>query len=396
MYDYTIHAFFNSTQIVGVLNAVVNLMGSGGTAGDYLGLVRVAAVLGLFLAVTYGLVRARGEEAGMYLLMVAVFYSTLLVPRVTVQVQEHGGGLTVGGAITPVANVPIGLAFFASTTSKIGFWLTDQTETFFSLPDTTLRLTSSGLMGGSRILREAAGATISDPILAQDIISFMRDCVNPEILNSPTSLKSLTESNDILTDINTLGLVNPGRVVTLAGFASPQSCSDAYSTIKTLMAAEASTWVTKLGKLLGPQLSNSDANTYATAMLPAADALVITSASTAANALKQRMMINALNDTSKTLGQILNDPAAVQAAYGEAQATQTTNATYRIMATLAREALPVIRNALELVLYGIFPIILIVIIISGSRGGKVLMSYVMMLLWCQLWAPLYAIVNYLS
>ena len=173
---YTIYCYFNADQIQGILNAVVMLMGSSGVDGDYLSLVRVAALLGSFMAVCYGFLRARGEDAAHYMLMVAIFYTTLFIPRVTVTIEDHGGA-GVGAPIV-VDNVPIGLAFFASTTSHIGYWLTDKTETFFSLPDTSLRLSSHGLMGGARALRLAQSAAMPDPILAQDVTNFMRECIN--------------------------------------------------------------------------------------------------------------------------------------------------------------------------------------------------------------------------
>ena len=106
---YTIYCYFNSEQIQGILNAVVMLVGSGGVDGDYLSLVRVAAIMGMFMAMCYGFLRARGEDAAHYLVMVAIFYSTLFVPRVTVQIEDHGGAGT--GAPIVVDNVPLGLAF---------------------------------------------------------------------------------------------------------------------------------------------------------------------------------------------------------------------------------------------------------------------------------------------
>ena len=107
-------------------------------------------------------------------------------------------------------------------------------------------------------------------------------------------------------------------------------------------------------------------------------------------------MINALNDTGKTVAQIMGDPTAVQAALGESIATQSANSSYRVMAKMAQESLPLIRNAMELVLVGLFPIILLIIILAGTKGGLVLKSYVMMMFWVQLWAPIYAIINYVG
>lgn len=394
---YTIYCYFNADQIQGILNAVVMLMGSSGVDGDYLSLVRVAALLGSFMAVCYGFLRARGEDAAHYMLMVAIFYTTLFIPRVTVTIEDHGGA-GVGAPIV-VDNVPIGLAFFASTTSHIGYWLTDKTETFFSLPDTSLRLSSHGLMGGARALRLAQSAAMPDPILAQDVTNFMRECINPELVVSPTLVNSLLVSKDIWTDLGPsgIGVLNPGRMVTLSGNTGSVQCDDAYTNkIGPRLAPAATTEFARIAQILSPNASPATANTMLASLLPASEGLIMTASASTTDAIRQRMMINMLNDTSSNMAQVMNDPTAAQTALGTAMATSNANTAYSVMARLAQETLPLVRNAIELVVLGIFPIVLILIIIAGSKGGMVLRSYVMTMLWVQLWAPLYAIVNYVG
>ncbi len=394
MDPYVIYAFYNSDQVRGVLNAIVMLMGAGGVDGDFLSLIRITAMLGLFVAVAVGFLRARGEDAGMYLVMMAIFYSVLFIPRVTVTIQDVG---YAAGAPQTVANVPIGLAFFASTTSKIGYWLTDRTETVFAFPDENIGFKKGGMMGASRALRESQGASFTEPILAQDMQLFMRDCVNPEILVNPPTLTTLMASRAIWTDFNTLGLINPGRIVSLASQVGAVNCQDAYANILgPRIAAQAVSERSRIARILSPFIPPANAEAAIVTLLPAAEGLVMTASASAAEAIQQRMMINMLNDTSQTLGQVMNDPTAVQNAVAAAQASQAANSSYRIMAKLAAETLPMIRNALELVIIGVFPIILILVVVAGAKGGVVLRSYVMSMLWVQLWAPLYAIVNYVG
>jgi len=393
---YTVFCYFNSEQIQGILNAVVMLMGSGGVDGDYLSLVRVAALLGSFMAVCYGFLRARGEDAAHYMLMVAIFYTTLFIPRVTVTIEDHGLG---AGAPITVDNVPIGLAFFASTTSRIGYWLTDRTETFFSLPDTSLKLGSHGLMGGARALRVSQSAAMPDPILAQDMTNFMRECINPELVVSPAMVNSLLTSTDIWKDLGPtgIGVLNPGRMVTLSGATGAVQCDEAYTThLGPRLAPAATSEFARIAQMLSPNTTAATAQTLLTALLPASEGLIMTASASTTEAIRQRMMINMLNDTSANMAQVMNDPAAAQTALGTAMATSNANTAYSVMAKLAQETLPLVRNAIELVVLGIFPIVLILIIIAGSKGGMVLRSYVMTMLWVQLWAPLYAIVNYVG
>jgi conjugal transfer mating pair stabilization protein TraG len=394
---YTIYAYFNSEQIQGILNAVVMLVGSGGVDGDFLSIIRVAALLGMFMSVCYGFLRARGEDAAHYLLMVAIFYSTLFIPRVSVTIEEHGGA--GAGAPIVVDNVPLGLAFFASTTSHIGYWLTEKTETFFSLPDTSLRLSQHGLMGGARALRLAQSAAMPDPVLAQDMINFMRDCINPELVISPLLVNSLMTSTNIWNDLGPtgIGVLNPGRMVTLSGATGAVQCDDAYANfLGPRLAPAATSEFARIAQMLSPSATPATANTMLAALLPASEGLIMTASATTAEAIRQRMMLNMLNDTSANMAQVMNDPSAAQTALGSAMATSNANSAYSVMAKLAQETLPLVRNSIELVVLGVFPIVLILIVIAGSKGGLVLRSYVMTMLWVQLWAPLYAIVNYVG
>jgi hypothetical protein len=53
-------------------------------------------------------------------------------------------------------------------------------------------------MGGVRALRLAQSAAIPDPVLAQDLINFMRDCINPELAMTPTYVNGLVDVDEHL------------------------------------------------------------------------------------------------------------------------------------------------------------------------------------------------------
>jgi len=97
---------------------------------DYLGLIKAVSIVGLLIAAGTGLARMRGEEPLGYFLMLAIFYGVLFLPKATVIVQDQRTGMTY-----PVANVPLGVAFFASESSHIGKWLTESFETNFTSVD---------------------------------------------------------------------------------------------------------------------------------------------------------------------------------------------------------------------------------------------------------------------
>ena len=63
---------------------------------------------------------------------------------------------------------------------------------------------------------------------------------------------------------------------------------------------------------------------------------------------------------------------------------------------MAESALPKIRNVVEILVIAVFPIIFLLIVAAGSKAGLVIKSYVMAFVWVQLWAPLYAVLNYVA
>lgn len=68
---------------------------------------------------------------------------------------------------------------------------------------------------------------------------------------------------------------------------------------------------------------------------------------------------------------------------------------YRTLAKLAEQSLPKIRNCVEFIVIAAFPLMLVLMIAAGSAAGVVFRSFFVLLIWVQLWAPLFAVANYL-
>jgi hypothetical protein len=100
-------------------------------------------------------------------------------------------------------------------------------------------------------------------------------------------------------------------------------------------------------------------------------------------------------DAQYTIPTQIGDAASAATNLAQAQAVRQTSDSYKAMAKLAEGTMPKVRNAIELVQYAVFPIILILTLIAGHHGGTVLKMYAGSLIWIQLWPPLYAIMNFL-
>ena len=120
-------------------------------------------------------------------------------------------------------------------------------------------------------------------------------------------------------------------------------------------------------------------------------------ASSAADIVRQNAVINAIDDAGRLAGQRTNDPAAMVLAIGRAQATAQQNATWLNNGKVAEQALPVFRNVVEALTYALFPLmVLMLLVTSGRETLLAFKGYATVLIWIQLWPPLYAVLNYMA
>jgi len=385
---YDVYAYWNVTQLVAIFNGIAAIAGQ----NDFVGLLRATAVLGLIIAAVASLLRMRGEDLGTWMIFLVIFYAGLFLPKVSVTVIDR----TSTNPPMVVANVPLGVAFFASMTSHVGDWLTRSFETVFSLPN-EVRFQGGGLLFGSRVLQEARRAAIDQPVLQRDMIQFVKECVVPELINRTLDIDTLVRSTNIWGDIGAPGVLNPGRFVTYDLGANVDTCPMVYGVLNNRISGAAAREQTRLGRLLNPHEPNPlNASALVAAQLPVVTNLLLAGSATASDTIRQNMMINLMRDSSVAIPQLLADPAAVQAALAQAQAEVTAESAFVTMAKMAESALPKIRNVVEILVIAVFPIIVLLIVAAGSKAGLVIKTYVMAFVWVQLWAPLYAVLNYVA
>lgn len=384
---YTIYAYWNAEQVRVVLNAIAIIM----NGDDYLGLVKAIAIAGILVAAGTALVRMRGEEPAAYFIMFALFYGTLFVPKATVTVQD----LRTPTVYT-VANVPMGVALFASETSHIGKWLTETFETNFTAIDDE-KFSKTGMAFGSRLVEELQMVKVRTPNLTQSLIAFVKDCVNPEFLDNPTTLDEMVRATDLWGYIGGSGTfqLNPGRFTSFPG--GTYACTGpggAYSILTTMLNAEVDRAAADMGSRLNA--GHPLASTIILSQIPAIESSMLNVSRTAQEAIKQGMVMNIMRDSQTTIAQLQGNPQAAQIAMAVATAEESSKVSYAAMAKVAEGALPKLRNAIELIVIAIFPVIFVIIVLAGIKAGLVLKSYVMAVFWVQLWAPLYAVINFIT
>jgi hypothetical protein len=387
--NFEVYAYWNTTELAAVFNAIAAITGG----ADFNGLLRtlaLVAIISLAIAVLAG--RSRMDDFWKWVVMLAIFHGMLLVPKSNVVIVDRTG--TAPAQV--VSNVPIGLAALAHGTSKIGDWLTKTFETVFSLPD-DVQLRKNGTLFGHRIMRERLAAGTVNPILLHNLMEFYRECVWPDLATGYISSRDISEASDIWALFNN---TNPGLLVTILDYNDPAtsstvSCPIAYSTLTSQLALDTDKNLEEIGKKLYPGMSAAAAKAAFIGSLQTTTNYLLGVSQSAQNILKQAIVANTIIDAEYTIPSQVGDAAQAQVKLAGAQAIRSFNTSYGTMAALADETMPKLRNAVEILTYAMFPIVVLIIVVSGQYAVTFLKTYLGALLWVQLWPPLYAVTNFI-
>jgi conjugal transfer mating pair stabilization protein TraG len=249
--NFEIYAYWNTTELVNVFNAVAAITGS----GNFTGLLRTLAlvmIIGMVLAVLAG--KGRQDDFWRWVVLLALMHGLLLVPKSNVLIVDRTGT----NPTQVVANVPIGLAALAHSTSKIGDWLTTAFETVFSLPE-DVQLRKTGTLFGHRVMLERLGTQFRSPILVRNLDEFYRECVIPDLARGYISPDALAETENIWQEFSD---TNPGLLVTITDYTNPSSknllnCPSAYTALTAQINRDANTVLGLKAQGLYPEMSTA-------------------------------------------------------------------------------------------------------------------------------------------
>ena len=397
---YEIYAYGNNDSLYGIFNAIAAIMG----ANSYLQAIAMVAFCGF---VTAGIAYAFMPHkliGWQWLASVLLVYSILFVPKVTVGIVDKLGTQPV----QVVSNVPFGVAFFGNLTSTIGNTLTEVFETAFqTLPgpaqqSADLTYQRHGVMFGNTLIKRTRQIVFDDPNFRTDLVNFIHNCTMFDLADGTIDPAAFSKAPVGAGDLwSLMATPNPARFssITTGGVSDIEPCPAVYANLNARLPAITNLSVQKLAALLNPDLplaqavtevSNQASQAYLRASLGSAGIAV-------ADIVRQNGLINAINDTSDIIGQKINDPGSLILGLGRAQATAQTNAAWLNFGKMAEDALPLIRNAIEAIIYALFPLVILLLLLTYGLGTmRALQSYLLTLVWIQLWPPVYAILNYMA
>lgn len=379
--DY--YAYWNGGQIRDLFEALVSIC----SGSSYEGLLKTAVLAGFLVTLTGALLKWQGLASKVYLFAAALFYSVMLVPKVDVAIHDERSA-----DVYVVSNVPFGVGFFASATSKIGHFLTESFETAFSLPDAE-RFSKFGLVYPQRALNSllAAGPVTPEGRALTDRV--IADCIGPELLDHPDKAAELSHSGDIWATISADGWINPARS-SVSSDGTVQRCDQALQSLdQYLNTVELDFLSKRLGTVLVPE--RIDPADVIRRTLPQSEALLLGMSRSLEQSLKHSVMLTALPRGMASIAAQAGAPLDLAAKYSASQANLTSEINYRTLARLAEHSLPKIRNCVEFIVIAAFPLMLLLMVAAGSAAGAVFRSFFVLLIWFQLWAPLLSVANYL-
>lgn len=379
--DY--YAYWNGGQIRDLFEALVSIC----SGSSYEGLLKTAVLAGFLVTLTGALLKWQGLASKVYLFAAVLFYSVMLVPKVDVAIHDERSA-----DVYVVSNVPFGVGFFASATSKIGHFLTESFETAFSLPDAE-RFSKFGLVYPQRALNSllAAGPVTPEGRALTDRV--IADCIGPELLDHSDKAAELSHSGDIWATISADGWINPARS-SVSSDGTVQRCDQALQSLdQHLNTVELDFLSKRLGTVLVPERINPADVIRRT--LPQSEALLLGVSRSLEQSLKHSVMLTALPRGMASIAAQAGAPLDLAAKYSASQANLTSEINYRTLARLAEHSLPKIRNCVEFIVIAAFPLMLLLMVASGSAAGAVFRSFFVLLIWFQLWAPLLSVANYL-
>ena len=172
------------------------------------------------------------------------------------------------------------------------------------------------------------------------------------------------------------------------------TCRDAAGQLNAQWTAEMNRAGTIFGRRIFPDArTDALARAELLAALPAAHDFLIGASRSAADIMRQQMVLNAVHDAGEQWAAEAGNAAALRA-YTEARAEAQTVSAYRAIGRQAETWVPLLKIVFECLYIGAFP--MAVLLMLTPAGAAIFRSYVTGLIWLQSWGPLYAILHRIS
>lgn len=236
-------------------------------------------------------------------------------------------------------------------------------------------------------------------MISSDILSFYRECIIPDINTGYLDIAQVRKTDNIWQMFND---TNPGRYVTIheknngkwQWMSGAVTCPQAYNLLTNNLTGDVIDNISQLGRTLNPHVNSIAAASIVQGQLETGYSTMLAVSAGATDIVRQKMMINFMNEASTRIAAADGDVAGMQIGIAQSMAEAQMQTTYGTMRKIAEGALPKVRNTLEAIIYALFPIMIIIAVVLGHKALSAVFMYVKLAIWIQLWPMLYAVFNF--
>lgn len=378
--DTAIHTYGGGPLLEKVFNAIAMILYGDAQTGigkAFNGIVRLSMLIGGFCCACLAFFREKFDPLIKTFFLPAVcIVSCLLIPRTSVLIIDHIGQKTPSAAVwgtKKVDNVPFFLGKFATLVSEVSYRLERLFTGRAHDPNDKMYDWTGNIYAGENIFR-ARKCRISNQVLEDNFREFCRECVfrdigiglytKDQLVKTPTLLTFLQENTS---NMRTMFYKDP-----LEKGTQPEclSCREAMKKMNLLFNGTKGNTKDILFGEIGNQvhflLGQKELGTKELQ-----------------NLMKQQIAIDLLKEE---LPGSLNSFAAKRA-----EILQKEN--QKILGALGASSLVAMRNFFEATIYMVFPIVLIVALLSF--GIQAITQWIQFVLWVNTWPLFYIVVNFL-
>lgn len=388
--NWEIFTYGSGDQLRMTLTAIASLFGN----DDYAMAMMTTATIAFVGYLVIAAFDRQSLSNFRWLIGMIVLYMATVVPKVDVIVNDRV--MPANSAV--VGNVPIGLAMTAGFFSQIGDYFARSFETVFSMPN-AVRYTENGLLFAHSMLDDAAQMRITDARTKANMNRFIKNCVVIDGLGMRRfTVRELDSSANLAEFFSTRVAANAASFMYInsGGDSVIRPCRDGFANslrpdieaIADAMIegqASESFWnIGKTGDTAGSVVQ------FQTKMQGALQFLTGLGQSPQRTAM-QFAQVNALGDGWVAMSKDLDFDAGLQAIVIE-KAERERELSYHAMTQLSGEMLPMLQAIFECFIYAIFPIVVLLAIVSPAKAS---LGYVKALIWINLWPAMYAVIHFM-
>lgn len=363
---------YGGGEILTKIFQTMAMLFNGGQESFVRPLLVICASLGGFYAISKAFFSLTIEGVVLhYFFPLLVIGSCFLIPTTTVHIEDVLTSVGPGGkqrtSSYSINHVPLLLGKFAEMVSSIGYHMSEGIEHLMHTPNDA-SYNTTGMIFGSEASLDMTRYQLSNANLEQNLRLFSKQCVLYDIALGRYSLDDLKKETDLwkffeekTSQVRMIRYCPPGANLKQCSY---ETCKDAINKMKPFFEKEKEKYAKlEIGK-----------------NLPLTFQALTGLQNNAKELIGQQLTLNVLTDV------LSKGNFAKKRAYKQQQST------YRTMGALAANGLVTMRIVFEALIYASFVFILPLSLFAN--GLKYLINWAWLVMWIQLWPPLYTILNY--